>query len=68
MYGEERYEKVSFQKEVMQQFEQLQGKEWLTVDASRDIATIHAQVLEDTVAVISRCATQPISKLWINSS
>lgn len=64
VYGEERYEKVTFQKQVMEQYEQLQGKEWLTVDASKDIETIHAQVVEDTLATISSCATQPIAKLW----
>ena len=67
VYGDERYEKVSFQKQVENQYEKLKRKEWLTIDASRDIQVIHAEVLEDTLATIRNCATKPIIKLWTDS-
>lgn len=64
VYGEERYEKVSFQHQVLDQYEKLKGKEWRTLDASMDIEAIHAEVLEDTLVTIRNCATQPITKMW----
>ena len=38
IYGEERYE-VSFQQLVGDEYEHLRGKEWLDIDASKDIET-----------------------------
>ena len=64
VYGEERYEKVSFQQLVGDEYEHLRGKEWLDIDASKDIETIHSQILKDTMAVIKSCSSQPIGKLW----
>lgn len=66
VYGEERYEKIAFQKKVERQYEELKEKEWLTVDASKDIESIHKEILTETLQVIERCREQPIAELWIN--
>lgn len=68
VYGEERYETVAFQKQVEQQFDKLRGKEWLTLDAARDIDSLHAEILDETLRVIDASADQPIGKLWTNGN
>ncbi len=64
VYGKERYEKVAFQDKVATQFEAMRGKEWLTLDASKDIDVLHSEILKETLHVIDSCSQQPISKLW----
>lgn len=64
VFGEERYEKVDFQKIVQQQFEELRGEEWLNIDASKDIDTIHREILADSLQVIASCSSKSISELW----
>ncbi len=64
VFGEERYEKVAFQKIVQQKFEELRGEEWLDIDASKNIDSIHSEILADSLKVISSCSSQSISELW----
>ena len=67
IYGEERYEKVAFQEEVKDQFEAMKGSDWVDMDASRDIDSLHQEILEKTLQVIDRCQGLPIAKLWSDS-
>lgn len=67
VYGEERYEKVSFQEEVEKQYKMLMkssGDEWRTLDASRSIDTLHKQILTESLEVADAIADLPISTLW----
>ena len=67
VYGEERYEKVTFQQQVEEQFKQLMkvaGEEWRTLDASRPIESLHKQILTESLEVIGAVADLPVAKLW----
>lgn len=67
VYGEERYEQVSFQQLVERQFEKLRGKEWMKLDASKDIDSLHAEILQETLQVIDANGELPIGTLWTDS-
>ena len=64
VYGQERYEKVAFQKKVEKQFESLKGPEWYELDASRDIDSLHAEISTITDSVIKQKKNSPIGQLW----
>ena len=64
VYGEERYEKVAFQQKVEEQFGKLRGEQWMTLDASRDIESLHREILQETLRVIEASHDLPIAKLW----
>lgn len=63
IYGEERYELVSFQQQVENQYEELKGEEWQTLDASRDIESLHAEIYKEALRVVDN-ANLPIRSLW----
>ncbi len=63
-YGNERYEQVKFQQEVENQFEALRGSQWVELDASRDIESLHKDILTKTMEVIRTVSQQPIGELW----
>ena len=67
-FGSERYEKLGFQQEVERQFEKLRSSEWHVLDASRDIESLHAEILTKSKEVIEKKTGSPISTLWTNSS
>lgn len=64
VYGNERYERVAFQKKVEGQFDLLKGPEWHELDASKDIETLHAEISTITDSVIRENKNSPIGKLW----
>ena len=64
VYGKERYETLAFQKLVKEEYENLRGEEWINIDASLDIDSVHSQILENTHEVIKSCSSSPIAKLW----
>lgn len=64
VYGEERYERVTFQEEVKTQYKKLKGEEWLTLDAARDIESLHKDILEEALKVLDSSASLPIQALW----
>lgn len=64
MFGSERYEQVAFQQEVEKQFECLKDKDWVELDASRDIDTLHIDILSRTNTIIRQCVDKPIGELW----
>ncbi len=67
-YGQERYERTDFQQEVDRQFELLMDESWHVLDASRDIDSLHAEVVKTTGNVIKNKSVLPVSKLWKNCS
>ena len=64
VYGNERYERVAFQKKVEDQFELLKGPEWCELDASKDIETLHAEIGAITDSMIKEKKSTPIGQLW----
>jgi dTMP kinase len=80
-YGEERYEKLEFQRQVQQQFRLLQARddtlrqgaedssaapEWTVINAEKSIEEIQQEVHEIVSRVIERVRYKPIQALWRN--
>ncbi|GLC38054.1 hypothetical protein PLESTM_000679100 [Pleodorina starrii] len=64
-YGQERYEKVEFQKKVMEAFEALRDERWAVIDASGTIEDIHQQVVAVTEPVVRQAlAGRALGRLW----
>ncbi len=68
VYGDERYEQVGFQQEVEQQFEALRGTQWIELDASRTIESLHKDILTRSLEVIRAVGRQPIGELWTDDA
>ncbi|XP_026333001.1 thymidylate kinase [Hyposmocoma kahamanoa] len=66
-YGGERYEKLDFQKKVLEKYMQLKDDSWEIVDANRPIATIQEQLLEKSLTVINSVHHVPIAKVWTST-
>ncbi len=54
---------MSFQQQVENQYEELKGEEWQTLDASRDIESLHAEIYKEALRVVDN-ANLPIRSLW----
>jgi thymidylate kinase len=67
-YGEERYETLSFQAKVADNFQALKDSTWVTVDASGSIQQVHQMVRTHVDAVMEANKCKPIGKLWIPDS
>mmetsp|Transcript_4967 Transcript_4967/g.7587 ORF Transcript_4967/g.7587 Transcript_4967/m.7587 type:complete len:217 (-) Transcript_4967:140-790(-) len=72
-YGEERYEKIDFQRKVQKQFLKLKaedeaagaaGVRWTVIDAQKSIDEVHMDVLAAAQSVISKVQGEPIGELW----
>ncbi|GLC50878.1 hypothetical protein PLESTB_000442000 [Pleodorina starrii] len=64
-YGQERYEKVEFQKKAMEAFEALRDERWAVIDASGTIEDIHQQVVAVTEPVVRQAlAGRALGRLW----
>jgi dTMP kinase len=82
-YGEERYEKLEFQRVVQQQFRLLRSRdeslklseedtlisppEWAVVDAEKSIEEIQGEVQQIVTNVLERVRRRPIGSLWKRS-
>jgi dTMP kinase len=78
-YGEERYERLDFQRVVQQQFERLREEDqrlecasagapsWVVVDAERSIEDVHTEVLEAAERIVHLVGDEPIQKLWMKN-
>ena len=64
VYGEERYEKVDFQKKVERMFEALKGPEWHELDASRDMESLHTEICNVTDSLMEKIKNSPVGELW----
>ncbi|KAG2487939.1 hypothetical protein HYH03_013518 [Edaphochlamys debaryana] len=64
-YGQERYEKLDFQRKVAEQFAALVDGQWLGVDATGAPEAIHQQVLAAVRPVVQRAVGgAPLGRLW----
>jgi dTMP kinase len=68
-FGEERYEKVEFQMKVREEFFKLRAADegkinWQTIDASRSIQEIQAQIQEISMNVLQDSENNDIVRLW----
>ncbi|XP_075244001.1 thymidylate kinase-like [Convolutriloba macropyga] len=66
-YGAERYEKVDFQKQVLENFMLLKDDYWEVVDADNSIESIHEQIVRKYQHIVD-CGTlddRELNKLWI---
>jgi dTMP kinase len=70
-FGEERYERIDFQKKVREQFMLLKGEDeaagaldWHVIDARQSIEDIHAQIVAIVDKVMASTAGKPIARLW----
>ncbi|XP_017078575.1 thymidylate kinase [Drosophila eugracilis] len=65
-YGEERYEKVEFQRRVGEVFDRICSKEasyWHQFNASQPADNLHSQIVTITEELLPKVATQPLDKL-----
>lgn len=72
-FGEERYEKVSFQKKVREQFMTLKDEDvakntlpWYVLDATKSVEDLHNEIVAIADRVMVGVADKPISRLWTN--
>ena len=64
-YGEERYEKLDFQRRVAQQFQLLTEPWWTLVDAARGEDEVAKDVESTARAAVARAAGgEPLQRLW----
>lgn len=71
-FGEERYERIDFQKAVRGKFMQLQAKDaedgaipWFVLDARKSIEDLHAEITAIANDVVLKSEGSPIKKLWL---
>ncbi|KAL7751844.1 hypothetical protein RI367_002844 [Sorochytrium milnesiophthora] len=64
-YGEERYEKVAFQRQVRQLFlDRLRDPSWKIMDATKSIEELEREIGELVDQTIKRVADTPLGTLW----
>jgi dTMP kinase len=67
-FGEQRYEKVEFQKKVKKIFdEQLCEPSWSILNAQRTIEELETQILQIAERTIAEAELKPIEKLWLKN-
>ncbi len=71
-FGEERYERIDFQKKVRDQFLQLKSEDevakivpWHVLDARKSIEDLQREIQVIADKVIEDAAKQDIKKLWV---
>ncbi len=71
-FGEERYERIDFQKKVRDQFLQLKSEDevakivpWHVLDARKSIEDLQREIQVIADKVIEDAAQQDIKKLWV---
>ncbi|XP_057425937.1 thymidylate kinase isoform X1 [Lotus japonicus] len=64
-YGDERYEKLEFQKKVAQSYKVLHDHSWKVVDACQPIEDVEKQLQEMVLDCVTECRKgRPLSPLW----
>jgi dTMP kinase len=63
-YGDERYEKAEFQKQVAKCYQQLREPDWKILDASQAIEDLHSEIKALTTKAMEDCKEKPVEKLW----
>jgi thymidylate kinase len=64
-YGHERYELVTLQKAVRDEFAKLQNARFHFIDGSREIDAVHTDIKEIASEVVGLCQQKPLDLLWI---
>lgn len=62
-FGDERYETKTFQERVAENYRSLFDDSWQSINANRDIETIHGEILERTKAILQKTKDE-IGSLW----
>lgn len=63
-FGEERYEKVEFQKRVRANFGSLMDDSWVVVDAKHSVDEVHAEIKALAQKAIDAAGDTPLGTLW----
>ena len=73
-YGEERYERIDFQRNVKEKFLQLKDEDeaqqlvpWFVLDGRKTIEELQQEIAEIADKVVAEVGQQPIKKLWPQS-
>lgn len=61
-FGDERYESKSFQKQVLEKFEQLKDSSWKMIDAGKDIESVHKQIMIHVREVLDNIDDKPLQR------
>ena len=71
-FGEERYEKIDFQKKVREQFMLLKSEDqasaavpWHVVNAAQSIDEVHTEIKNIVDNVLASLDDKPVGKLWV---
>lgn len=71
-FGEERYEKIDFQKKVREQFMLLKTEDqasaavnWHVVNAAQSIEDVHSEIVGIVDGVLAQLGDKPVGKLWL---
>ncbi|CAI8593126.1 unnamed protein product [Vicia faba] len=65
-YGDERYEKLEFQKKVAEHYKVLHDASWKVVDAWQPIEDVEKQLQEIVLACVTECQKgKSLSSLWL---
>ncbi|CAI8604146.1 unnamed protein product [Vicia faba] len=65
-YGDERYEKLEFQKKVAEHYKVLHDASWTVVDAWQPIEDVEKQLQEIVLACVTECQKgKSLSSLWL---
>ncbi|CAO2812792.1 unnamed protein product [Amaranthus hypochondriacus] len=66
-YGDERYERLDFQKKVREKYQVLQDASWKIVDACLPIEEVQKQLRELVLDCVRTCQCgKPLSRLWLD--
>ncbi|CAG8463444.1 8738_t:CDS:2 [Paraglomus occultum] len=63
-FGDERYEKEDFQRNVRSQFLDMKHDDMKIIDARKTIDEIHRELVAIAIETIKKCATLPLKDLW----
>ncbi|PNX96874.1 thymidylate kinase, partial [Trifolium pratense] len=64
-YGDERYEKLEFQKKVAEHYKVLHDASWKVVDACQTIEDVEKQLQEIVLSCVTECQKgKALSSLW----
>lgn len=64
-FGVERYEREEFQRRVREMYQRLKGPSWITIDAARSIAEVHADLKKAALDAIAGAKNKPLGSLNI---
>ena len=65
-FGEERYEKVEFQKKVADKFMSLKDPTWKILDAKVSKEELHEKIVSVVEQVLQNTQNEPLKLLWVD--